>query len=59
MYKMMNMEHSMQFADHPLITLIAPIFQLCVTVMKKKAHAQVEFTLLYLLEAVSVWLLII
>ena len=37
MYKMMNMEHSMQFADHPLITLIAPIFQLCVTVMKKKS----------------------
>ena len=32
---------------------------LCYRGEKKKAHAQVEFTLLYLLEAVSVWLLII
>ena len=32
------MEHSMQFADHPLITVIAPIFQLSATMMKKSTR---------------------
>ena len=56
MYKM-NMEHSMQFADHPLITVIAPIFQLSATLMKKSTRtSRISFVVR---SRVSVWSLII
>ena len=56
MYKM-NMEHSMHFADHPLITAIAPIFQLSATLMKKSTRTSRIYFVVR--STVSVWSLII